>query len=54
MLFGYETFLAQGNQYQAHHTAFTAQTLTAKLREAGFSKVDVERENWTLVAQGVK
>lgn len=54
MIYGYEKFLAGGNAYQAHKTGFTAQTLAERLREAGFSQVAVQRENWTLVAQAVK
>jgi SAM-dependent methyltransferase len=54
MIYGYSKFLADGNGYQAHKTGFTAKTLTEKLTEAGFSKVDVQRESWTLVAQAVK
>jgi predicted SAM-dependent methyltransferase len=54
MIYGYEAFLTQGNQYQAHKTGFTAKMLAAKLTEAGFSSVEVQREPWTLVAQAVK
>jgi len=54
MVYGYELFLSNGNHYQAHRTGFTADTLTMRMKEAGFSEVEVRRENWTLVAQGLK
>lgn len=54
MIYGYEKFLANGNWYQAHKTGFTADTLSSRLKEAGFSKVEVERESFTLVAQAMK
>lgn len=54
MIFGYEQFLANGNGYQAHKTGFTAHTLEQSLKEAGFAKVVVEREPWTLAAQAMK
>ena len=54
MIYGYERFLSNGNGYQAHRTGFTADTLAERLKEAGFVKVDVKREPWTLAAQGTK
>ena len=54
MIYGYSKFLEHGNGHQAHKTGFTADTLTSKLKEAGFTEVEVERGPWTLVAKGIK
>jgi predicted SAM-dependent methyltransferase len=54
MIFGYSEFLKNGNKYQAHKTGFTAETLEAKMKEAGFAKVEIQKENFTLIAQGLK
>jgi ubiquinone/menaquinone biosynthesis C-methylase UbiE len=44
ILYGLGTDLARGNHYMAHKTAFTAETLKAKLLEAGFSQAEVKRD----------
>lgn len=38
------------NAHMAHHTGFTAETLTKALREAGFRNVKTTREAWNLMA----
>jgi predicted SAM-dependent methyltransferase len=43
MIFGHTASLAQGNQYMAHRTGFTAQTLQKLLVEAGFVEVTLRR-----------
>jgi SAM-dependent methyltransferase len=44
MVYGHAGYVAEGFQYMAHRTGFTARTLERKLRDAGFSKVKVWRE----------
>ena len=44
MLYGLNSALAQGNHYMAHNTGFTARTLEAGLRAAGFPVVRVVRD----------
>ncbi|WP_159996897.1 class I SAM-dependent methyltransferase [Roseomonas sp. 18066] len=44
MLYGLNSALAQGNHYMAHNTGFTARTLEAGLRAAGFPLVRVVRD----------
>jgi predicted SAM-dependent methyltransferase len=50
MLFGHRASLARGNQYMAHHTAYTAQSLAQHLARAGFARVEVKRQKWDLWA----
>lgn len=44
MLFGAGWEIAAGNRFMAHRTAFTKDSLEAKLRAAGFAKVGVSRD----------
>ena len=44
MLFGHGAAIAAGNHFMAHHTGFTARTLDAALRRAGFGLVRVVRD----------
>jgi predicted SAM-dependent methyltransferase len=51
ILFGHQMSLAQGNQYMAHRTGFTAATLGQCLIDAGFGEVRVhEGKRWDLWA----
>lgn len=43
VVFGHRGCIALGNEFFAHKTAFTDATLAAKLREAGFKNVKVDR-----------
>jgi SAM-dependent methyltransferase len=43
MVYGYTAAIADGNDFMAHKTGFTAASLTTKLRAAGFLTVRVER-----------
>jgi protein O-GlcNAc transferase len=45
ILYGLGTSIANGNHYMAHRTAFTSDTLYAKLLEAGFMNVEVWKGN---------
>jgi SAM-dependent methyltransferase len=42
MLYGQSASIEQGNDFMAHRTGFTARSLTAKLRDAGFRDVRVK------------
>ncbi|MBR0652494.1 class I SAM-dependent methyltransferase [Roseomonas terrae] len=44
MLFGHGAAIAAGNHFMAHRTGFTARTLEAALRRAGFATVRVVRD----------
>ena len=54
MIYGHEPSRAKGNGYYAHKTGFTAKTLEDELRGAGFTDVQIARDNWELTAMGVK
>jgi len=45
MLYGHGAAIAAGNHFMAHRTGFTARTLDAALRHAGFGTVRVIRDN---------
>ena len=45
MLFGHGAAIAAGNHFMAHRTGFTARTLAAALRRAGFAEVRVVRDD---------
>ena len=53
MLYGFRPFL-ESNPFMAHRFAYTAETLEAALREAGFVYVSVERDDeynlWAVVS----
>ncbi|TWB51470.1 class I SAM-dependent methyltransferase [Nitrospirillum viridazoti] len=44
MLFGLRSAIARGNEYMAHRTGFTAQTLGKALLAAGFAAVKVTKD----------
>jgi SAM-dependent methyltransferase len=51
IVFGHQASLAEGNQYMAHRTGFTATTLGQCLIDAGFDEVRVhEGKRWDLWA----
>lgn len=44
ILYGFRSFLERGNLFMAHNFGFTAGTLAAALKAAGFATVNVERD----------
>ncbi len=54
ILYGYGYDIARGNHFMAHKTGFTAKTLAEKLRQAGFSKVEVTEDDLNLWATATK
>jgi SAM-dependent methyltransferase len=51
MIFGHQASIQAGNQFMAHRSGFTAETLGSALLEAGFTEVRVhEGNNWDLWA----
>ncbi|KQV80224.1 SAM-dependent methyltransferase [Massilia sp. Root351] len=51
ILFGHQASIRKGNQYMAHRTGFTSDTLGGALAEAGFDEVRVhEGTHWDLWA----
>jgi hypothetical protein len=50
MLFGHRASLARGNLFMAHHTGFSAKSLSLALLQAGFKGVKVERCDFALWA----
>ena len=44
ILYGFRPFIAAGNFFMAHDFGFTATTLGAALRDAGFAQVTVKRD----------
>jgi SAM-dependent methyltransferase len=43
IVYGMGEWIAEGNEFMAHKTGFTASTLERKLRQTGFAEVEVER-----------
>ncbi len=54
ILYGLRTAIAGGNHFMAHRTAFTSESLSQKLKQAGFSKVDIQKGNLNIWAVGYK
>jgi SAM-dependent methyltransferase len=54
MVFGLRSSVRQGNEFMAHRTGFSVQTLTAKLRDVGFEGVEVRSKDLALWAQARK
>jgi hypothetical protein len=50
MFYGMGT-LVPGIPYMAHKTGFTAKSLEAKFREAGFAQLEIKREQFAIVAK---
>jgi protein O-GlcNAc transferase len=54
ILYGLRTAIADGNEFMAHRTAFTGETLSQKLHQAGFTKVKIHKDGLNLWARGHK
>ena len=54
ILWGHRASIAKGNEFMAHKTGFTARSLKAKLREAGFQAAEVHRNDLDLLALALK
>jgi len=54
MCYGLRTSIARGRHQMAHRTGFTAGTLAAKLADAGFERIRVERDGFALWAEAYK
>jgi SAM-dependent methyltransferase len=54
VVYGYRPSIAEGNEFMAHRTGFTAKTLGAKLRSVGFVDVSVQRLDFALWANASK
>jgi SAM-dependent methyltransferase len=52
VLYGKGDWIAEGNEFMAHRTGFTARTLGRKLRQAGFSDVEVVRDDTNIALWG--
>jgi SAM-dependent methyltransferase len=52
--FGHRASIARGNQFMAHKTGFSAQTLDAKLTAAGFREIQITRSEIDLWAIAYK
>ena len=50
MMYGHRQSLAEGYLHMAHRTGFTAASLEAALREAGFAAAEVRNGGWALWA----
>jgi SAM-dependent methyltransferase len=54
MIYGHSASLAEGNEYSAHKTGFTARSLTQALGDAGFAGVTVRRDGLALWGRAFK
>ncbi len=56
IFYGHIKSVERGNEFMAHKTAFTAQTLGLHMRKAGFCNIRVQRQyrEWDLLALGYK
>jgi SAM-dependent methyltransferase len=54
MIYGHTGKISEGNRYMAHHTGFTADTLSKRLSLSGFVGVAVNRLDYSLWATGHK
>lgn len=50
ILYGLRPAIESGNHFMAHRTAFTGDSLSQKLQEAGFDKVEISKEDLNLWA----
>lgn len=48
ILYGLRRSIGQGNHFMAHKTGFTAQSLTQRFADAGFTEIDVRVAQWNL------
>lgn len=55
IIYGHQRAIQQGNEFMAHRTAFTAQTMARHMLSAGFVAADIARDrNYGLHAVGYK
>ena len=54
ILFGWQAAIKAGQEFMRHRTAFTKETLAARLHAAGFAQGEVEAMDWQLVALAEK
>lgn len=54
MLYGHGAAIAAGRHYMAHRCGFTRQTLAKRMRDAGFSTVDVQSRDMALWATATR
>lgn len=55
MLYGHQGSVGSGNLYMQHRTGFTQSLLKRRLEDAGFGKIDIDRETkFELVAHAFK
>ncbi len=54
MCYGLRSSIARGRHQMAHRTGFTSGTLSAKLADAGFARIRVERDGFALWAVAYK
>ena len=54
MLYGHRESIRRGNHFMSHRTGFTSHTLRIKLAQAGFSKVQTQRQGFQLMATAQK
>jgi predicted SAM-dependent methyltransferase len=54
ILYGLRTDIVQGNHFMAHRTAFTGDSLSQKLQQIGFNRVEIQRDYLNLWAIGHK
>ncbi|MGA7936446.1 MAG: methyltransferase domain-containing protein, partial [Kovacikia sp.] len=54
ILYGLRTAISEGNEFMAHRTAFTGETLSQKLQAAGFTRVEIHRDELNLWARGYR
>jgi SAM-dependent methyltransferase len=54
IVYGHRGSIEGGNDFMTHRTGFSARTLTARLRAAGFGEVRVERRGFELRARAVR
>jgi SAM-dependent methyltransferase len=54
VLYGFGRSIASGNEFMAHRTGFTAETLGSKLKQVGFTNIQVRRDRFDLWAVGYK
>jgi SAM-dependent methyltransferase len=54
MIYGHSASLAEGNEYSAHKTGFTARSLMQALSDAGFAGVTVRRDGLALWGRAFK
>lgn len=54
IVYGFGAAIERGNHFMAHRTGFTAETLGRKLKESGFTSIQLRRDKYDLWATGYK